>query len=73
MLRTAVVWVVLLGPILVLAADAVLWKVDAYCTITAVVRDWHRVSCWPRVIYVLAAAILYLHFFHDWPECFWED
>ncbi len=59
---------IVLAPLVILAVDFYLeWYVSPDATITAVVRDWHAKSPWPKFIYVVGVVVLYLHLFERWP------
>lgn len=61
-------WFTLVGPLAILVADAALFFFDGYeSTITAVVRGWAAESPWPEFVFLIGAAILYVHFFRKWP------
>lgn len=72
MLREVVAWFVLVTPLLIIVADVMIWFSDPYATITMVVRSWAMDSVWPETVYVLGTLVLYLHFFRNFPECFWR-
>ena len=58
---------ILLGPPLVLLADAALfWTVGEEATITHVVRTWACYSWWPEAVYILGALLLWGHLFRGW-------
>lgn len=71
-MKELVGWLILVGPVLILLADIVIWLVNAEDTITSVVRGWAYKSPWPEIVYVLGSVTLYLHFFRNFPECLWR-
>lgn len=57
-------WVVILGPIVVLGLDWLVFRFFGYeATITGVVRTWAEKSAWPEAVYLLGALVLYLHLY----------